>query len=382
MNFASGRFLLELKSCDDLVQLDDFKKLVNNMIEEHRRENSSLFSSNSFDIFENKFIQKNLLDSFYCMTIDLFCDLDLWRNVLGTNFTRFKISKFGSVNLKDISEINNSVKDSFENFNLQNINKLQNLDISIEYFLSLNLKLSEGVYSEQKKDKEIDEKDYHLAFRETSWNKFIMLYYTTWEYPTYCSYEHKSFFFNFDDLEASSQLVNGIMSKKKYRKKVDIAISYRVENVINNSDRVHYGYFYPILGEAKLPNINGDNDYNKLSRALNDNFNTIINHYSKKVKGISNNLLDLFSDIKLGGIYITDSAIYLLQYTRYLNQKFGVLADISSSKISLKFEDQQARYMIDFLYCIMVQDFIKQIQKIEKEIQRINKCQNEEFDSK
>ena len=30
----------------------------------------------------------------------------------------------------------------------------------------------------------------------------------------------------------------------------------------------------------------------------------------------------------------------------------------------------------------MVQDFIKQIQKIEREIQRINECQNEEFDSK
>ncbi|CAG8786883.1 37080_t:CDS:2, partial [Racocetra persica] len=162
----------------------------------------------------------------------------------------------------------------------------------------------------------------------------------------------------------------------------DIAISYRVENVINN--RVQYGYFYPILGEAKLPNINGDNDYNKLSRTLNNNFNTIINHYSKKVKGISDYLLDLFSDIKLGRIHVTDGEIYLLQYTRYPNQKFGVLADISSYKIPLKFEDQQAGYMIDFLYCvkIMVQDFIKQIQKIEKEIQRINECQNEEFDSK
>ncbi|CAG8799429.1 10214_t:CDS:2, partial [Cetraspora pellucida] len=31
------RFLLELKSCDDLVQLDDFKKLVNNIIKEHHK---------------------------------------------------------------------------------------------------------------------------------------------------------------------------------------------------------------------------------------------------------------------------------------------------------------------------------------------------------
>ncbi|CAG8618925.1 17721_t:CDS:2, partial [Gigaspora rosea] len=153
MNFAFGRFLLELKSCDDLVQLKDFKKLVNNMIEEHRvviiqrtqeaQKNkiiqkwkdiariSSLFSSNSFDIFEEKFMQKNLLDSFYCMIIDLFHDSELWRNVLGTNFTQFKISKFELLNLKDISEINNSVKDSFENFNLQSINELQNPDISI-----------------------------------------------------------------------------------------------------------------------------------------------------------------------------------------------------------------------------------------------------------
>ncbi|CAG8816240.1 5178_t:CDS:2, partial [Dentiscutata erythropus] len=115
----------------------------------------------------------------------------------------------------------------------------------------------------------------------------------------------------------------GIMSKKKYCKKVDIAISYHVENMINN--RVQYRYFYPILGEAKLPNINSDNDYNKLN---------------------------LFSDIKLGGIHVTDSEIYFLQYTRYPNQKFGVLADISSFKISLKFEDQQAGYMIDFLYCV------------------------------
>ncbi|CAG8805024.1 127_t:CDS:2, partial [Gigaspora rosea] len=94
------------------------------------------------------------------------------------------------------------------------------------------------------------------------------------------------------------------------------------------------------------------------------------------------NLVDLFSDIRLGGIHVTAGEIYLLQYTRYPNQKFGVLADISSSKISLKFEDQQAGYMIDLLYCIMVQDFIKQIQKIDKEIQRINESQNEEFDSK
>ncbi|CAG8622790.1 15706_t:CDS:10, partial [Dentiscutata erythropus] len=411
MNFASGRFLLELKLCDDLVQLDDFKKLVNNMIEEHRKViiqktqeahkkaiiqkwkeiagNSSLFFSNSFVIFEDKFIQKNLLDSFYCMTIDLFCDSDLWRNVLGTNFTRFKISKFESVNLKNIFEINNTVKDSFENFNLQNINELQNPDISIEYFLSLNLKLSEGVYSERvkgsiieilnlwiitwKKDEEIDEKDYVHRFIISPLEKLLginLLRYITLhglEHPTYCLYERKSFFFNFDDLEASScqvfdQLVNnedfnnpeiyskGIMSKKKYCKKVDITISYRVENMINN--RVQYGYFYPILGEAKFPNINGDNNYNKLSRALNDNFNIIINYYSKKVKGISDDLLDLFSDIKLGKIHVTDGEIYLLQYTRYPNQKFGVLADISSSKIPLKFEDQQAGYMIDFLYCV------------------------------
>ncbi|CAG8824996.1 22183_t:CDS:2, partial [Racocetra persica] len=272
MNFASGRFLLELKSCDDLVQLDNFKKLVNNMIEEHCKviiqktqeaykkeiiqkwkeiaRNSSLFSSNSFDIFEDKFIQKNLLDSFYCMTIDLFHTL-----------------------IYDISEINNSVKDLFENFNLQNINELQNPDISIKYFSALNLKLSEGVYGERvkgsiieilklwiitwKKDEEIDEKDYVYTFIISPLEKLLginLLRYITLhgpEHPTYCSYECKSFFFNFDDLEVSScqvfdQLVNnedfinpeiyskGIMSKKKYRKKVDIAISYRVENVINN----------------------------------------------------------------------------------------------------------------------------------------------------
>ncbi|RIB15684.1 hypothetical protein C2G38_2247478 [Gigaspora rosea] len=381
---------------------------------------SSLFSSNSFDIFEEKFMQKNLLDSFYCMIIDLFHDSELWRNVLGTNFTRFKISKFELLNLKDISEINNSVKDSFENFNLQSINELQNPDISIEYFPSLNLKLSEGVYSERvkgsiieilklwiitwKKVEEIDEKDYVRTFIISPLEKLLginLLRYVTIhgpEHPTYCSYECKSFFFNFDNLEASSckvfESVNnegsnnlkiyskGIMSKKKYRKKVDIAISYRVENMIN--DRDQYGYFYPILGEAKLSNISADSDYNKLSRALNDNYNTIINYYSKKVKGITDNLVDLFSNIRLGGIHVTAGEIYLLQYTRYPNQKFGVLADISSSKISLKFEDQQAGYMIDLLYCvkIMVQDFIKQIQKIDKEIQRINESQNEEFDSK
>ncbi|RIB18252.1 hypothetical protein C2G38_2245901 [Gigaspora rosea] len=412
MNFASGRFLLELKSCDDLVQLKDFKKLVNNMIEEHRvviiqrtqeaQKNkiiqkwkditriSSLFSSNSFDIFEEKFMQKNLLDSFYCMIIDLFHDSELW------------------------------LKDSFENLNLQSINELQKPDISIEYFPSLNLKLSEGVYSERvkgsiieilklwiitwKKVEEIDEKDYVHTFIISPLEKLLginLLRYVTIhgpEHPTYCSYEHKSFFFNFDNLEASSckvfESVNnegsnnleiyskGIMSKKKYRKKVDIAISYRVENMIN--DRDQYGYFYPILGEAKLSNISADSDYNKLSRALNDNYNTIINYYSKKVKGITDNLVDLFSNIRLGGIHVTAGEIYLLQYTRYPNQKFGVLADISSSKISLKFEDQQAGYMIDLLYCvkIMVQDFIKQIQKIDREIQRINESQNEEFDSK
>ncbi|CAG8818791.1 4331_t:CDS:2, partial [Cetraspora pellucida] len=67
----------------------------------------------------------------------------------------------------------------------------------------------------------------------------------------------------------------------------------------------------------------------------------MINYYSKKIKGILDNLLDLFN-----------GEIYLLQYTRYPNQKFGVLANISSSKIPSKFEDQQARYMIDFWYYV------------------------------
>ncbi|CAG8680213.1 34662_t:CDS:2, partial [Racocetra persica] len=124
----------------------------------------------------------------------------------------------------------------------------------------------------------------------------------------------------------------GITSKKKYRKKVDIAISFR------------------------------------------------------RAKKISKELYGLFDSIKLGGIHASEGEIYLLQYVRFTNQNFGILSDICSAKISSKPEVQHAGQMIDFLYCIkgMVKEFIKQIKKIEEEVKRISEFSDnkiEKFDN-
>ncbi|CAG8718733.1 10535_t:CDS:2, partial [Cetraspora pellucida] len=50
----------------------------------------------------------------------------------------------------------------------------------------------------------------------------------------------------------------------------------------------------------------------------------------------------------------------------YPNQKFGVLANISSSKIPSKFEYQQVRYMIDFLYCVKCEILLNKFEKLRK----------------
>ncbi|CAG8824315.1 17894_t:CDS:2, partial [Gigaspora rosea] len=101
MNFASGRLYWELAKCDDLGQLEDFDKYVNDMIKkqweiiiQRTQENQKqwifekwikimkfcpLFTSTSLNCFKKDFIQRDILDPFYCLTIDLFHDFNLWK---------------------------------------------------------------------------------------------------------------------------------------------------------------------------------------------------------------------------------------------------------------------------------------------------------------
>ncbi|CAG8485970.1 4068_t:CDS:2 [Racocetra persica] len=193
----------------------------------------------------------------------------------------------------------------------------------------------------------------------------------------------------------------GIISKKKYRKKVDIAISFRVDKEKNKNGEKNFGYLYSLLGKVKLPEINGEKDYKKNIRALNDNFNTIIKHYSKRAKKNSKKLYGLFDGIKLGGIHTSEGEIYLFQYVRFTNQNFGILSDICSAKIPSKPEVQHAGQIIDFLYCeakillksdnisdsifllslliyikVTINENLNILRKIEKEIESIKKFYN------
>ncbi|CAG8710944.1 6003_t:CDS:2, partial [Gigaspora rosea] len=256
-------------------------------------------------------------------------------------------------------------------FNTQNP-FINDPDISIDCLPCLNLTLEDD-FSEKtkssineilqswivawKKDETLNEKDYTHLFIISPLNKLLrgLLSYVTLhesEHPTYCSYECKSYFFEssinddrkisdnqiFDqfslenrqssDFEKSEEVIT---SKKKYRKKVDVAISYRIDKRINKEGEKIYGYIYPILGDVKLSGVNGKNDYKKNIYALNDNFNTIIKYYSKKVKKISKKMCELFDSIKLCEIHASDGEIYLLQYIKYTNQNFAVINDICSA---------------------------------------------------
>ncbi|CAG8786465.1 7834_t:CDS:2, partial [Dentiscutata erythropus] len=443
LNFASGRLRWELTSCEDLEQLDDFEKL----------EICPLFASTSLNGFKKDFIQRDIFDPFYCMTIDLFHDFHLWRCVLGTNFSRINSAKqFKSITLQDISKINYEIQHSFEKFDPQNISieNFLDLDISINLpFIDLTLEseISNRVKSSineilqswitaWKKDENLNESDYTHLFIISPLNKFLggLLNYVTLhgpEHPTYCSYERKSHFFEslFEekeifDLQIFNQfspengqssdgsritdeikdtiIVNGQNPKvyRRYSKSDSTTVvtedlkapeKYK-KGVITSKKKYQergekkYGYIYPILGEVKLPGISGANDYKKNIRALNDNFNTIIKHYSKKVKKISKKLCSLFDGIKLGAIQASEGEIYLLQYVRFTSQNFGVLIDICSAKIPSKPEIRHAGQMIDFLYCVkcMVKEFMNQVKKIEEEVKRINECSDdslEEFDN-
>ncbi|CAG8457277.1 6968_t:CDS:2 [Dentiscutata heterogama] len=258
-----------------------------------------------------------------------------------------------------------------------------------------------------KKDENLDEKDYtHLSFISPL-NKFL----EGPEHPTYCSYERKSHFFesSFEDREIFDLQIFNQFSLESVLLSDDSKITDEIKDtiIINNQnpkvyhrsskndytvvekedlktpDKINkergekkYGYIYPILGEVKLPGINGKNDYKKNIQALNDNFNTIIKYYSKKVNKVSSKLCRLFDE----------GEIYLLQYVRFTSQNFGVLIDICSAKIPSKLEIQHAGQMIDFLFCIkcMVQEFINQIKKIEEEIKKINEYSDdslEEFET-
>ncbi|CAG8729707.1 14936_t:CDS:2, partial [Dentiscutata heterogama] len=92
----------------------------------------------------------------------------------------------------------------------------------------------------------------------------------------------------------------------------DLKEPEKIDKKINERGEKNYGYIYPILREVKLPEVNGENDYKKNIRALNDNFNTIIKYYSKKAKKILKKLCELFDGIKLGEIYASNSIIRLM----------------------------------------------------------------------
>ncbi|CAG8514856.1 25262_t:CDS:2 [Gigaspora rosea] len=173
----------------------------------------------------------------------------------------------------------------YSDFNTKNP-FIDNPDISVDCSPCLNLTLED----------EISDKTKSLI------NEILK----SWpEHPTYCSLECKNHFFKSsinDDREISDNQIfdqfslenrqssdlekseGVIISNKKYRKKVVVAISYRIYKGINEKREKNYGYIYPILGEVKLPGVNGENDYKKNIRSLNDNFNTIIKYYSKNVK--------------------------------------------------------------------------------------------------
>ncbi|CAG8700663.1 13536_t:CDS:2, partial [Racocetra persica] len=411
----NGGFRWELNSCDDSNQLYEFERVVNEMIKDRRKsilklsikdrkqkifdkwieieKACDLFQLTYLTSYNKEFIVKDIFDPFYCMTIDLVKDYNLWSYILGQNLQQIKDKSKGLFNFitpEDIVEINLAAKNYFDNFDPQNISfeSSPDQDISIEYSLPhIDISLK-GSYSNS---------------TITSINEILQ---SCPEHPTYCSYERKSHFFEspFEDREifdpqifnqyslesgqSSSELnindeiqdtiiinnqkpkaykrysKNGmstvvvkdlktpekyekgvITSKKKYRKKVDVAISYRVIKGTNEIGE-QFGYFYPLLGEVKLPGINGEDDYKKNVRALNDNFNTIIKHYSKKATRISNKLQSLFDDIKLGGIHASDP---------------------------------EMGQMINLLYCIKqaVRKFIKDMKDIEKEIEKINQSSDE-----
>ncbi|KAF0457500.1 hypothetical protein F8M41_001178 [Gigaspora margarita] len=187
----------------------------------------------------NDFIQRDILDPFYCLTIDLFHDYNLWKCVLGTNFSQIKFADHSnSITLNNIHKINHATQQSFEDFNTQNP-FIDNPDILVDCSPCLNLTLEDEISDKTK----------------SSINEILH----SWpEHPTYCSLECKSHFFEssindnreisdnqiFDqfslenrqssDLEKSEGV---IISKKKYRKKVDIAISYRIYKGINEKER-------------------------------------------------------------------------------------------------------------------------------------------------
>ncbi|CAG8451963.1 13436_t:CDS:2, partial [Racocetra fulgida] len=111
-----------LDSYDDLNQLDEFERIVNEMIKNHR------------------IYQKDIFDPFYCMMIDLVKDHELWSYILSTNLPQIKAKseeQFKFITPEDIVKINRTAKDAFDNFNPQDISFESSLDLdtSIEYLL-------------------------------------------------------------------------------------------------------------------------------------------------------------------------------------------------------------------------------------------------------
>ncbi|CAG8735740.1 6120_t:CDS:2, partial [Dentiscutata heterogama] len=181
MNFASGRLYWELTTCDDLGQLEDFEKYKVCL----------LFNSTSLNGFKKDFIQQDILDPFYCLTIDLFHDYHLWQCVLGTNFFWIKLAdRSKSITLYNIYKINDVIQQSFEKFNSQNvfIKTFSDPDISIDCLPCIDLTL-ESEFSDKtklsineilqswivawKKDEDLNEKDYIHLFIISSLNKLL-----------------------------------------------------------------------------------------------------------------------------------------------------------------------------------------------------------------
>src|SRR5216110_804641 len=87
---------------------------------------------------------------------------------------------------------------------------------------------------------------------------------------------------------------------KKLTKKVDAAISY-----VPLGDSAIKLYLF--LCEAKRPSTSLENeksDYEKLTRSMHDCFNSFIIFFSKNSKGISSNLIELFSKLAIYGLHI------------------------------------------------------------------------------
>ena len=113
------------------------------------------------------------------------------------------------------------------------------------------------------------------------------------EHPTYCSIEWKNGIHN-------NCVVNNedsVTLNKKLAKKVDGAISYSP-----NCDEDLL--LYLLICEEKKPDYIGNDDYDKLTRCMNDCWNSWIIFYCKKAEQLSKKLIEQLKKIKIFGLHI------------------------------------------------------------------------------